>query len=298
MAAAGPDEGGETRETGEVAEGKQEGARNLLLDELDDRLDAFQALRKSDADAADAVLGDMGAHDGVDRDIVLELGAKRPLGHPERFERAHSLAIRSLEVLDRNGGRSVKVPRVRPLKPMAEYLVKIVTQFLVRSYLASAIDAMHRLYQRREAACLHDDPARPLLYRAMKQTERVQPGFKRNPLGVPTFLLGGAVLSGGLNAARAAIVAAVSSTWIQVLITIVVFVIFLVASWVILRGAATARRRIVMTTVRPMEALWETIGRCGKPPGDQSKTFALIALILTVVSFAALPIGLALSLLS
>ncbi len=47
-----------------------------------------------------------------------------------------------------------------------------------------------------------------------------------------------------------------------------------------------------------MEALWETIGRCGKPPGDQSKTFALIALILTVVSFAALPIGLALSLLS
>jgi len=225
------------------------GARNLLLDELDDRLEAFQALRKSDAEAADAVLGDMGAHDGVDRDIVLELGAKRPLGHPERFERAHSLAIRSLEVLDRNGGRSVKVPRVGPLKPVAEYLVKIVTQFLVRSYLASAIDAMYRLYQRRETACLHHDPARPLLYRAMKQTERVRPGFKRNPLGVPTFLLGGAVLSGGLNAARAAIVAAVSSTWIQVVITIVVFLIFLLASWVILRGAATARRRIVMTTI-------------------------------------------------
>ena len=84
----------------------------------------------------------------------------------------------------------------------------------------------------------------------------------------------------------------------QVVITIVVFLVFLLASWVILRGAATARRRIVMTTMRPMEALWETIGRCGKPPGDQSKTFALIALILTVVSFAALPIGLALSLLS
>ena len=271
--------------------------RNLLLDELDERLAAFQALRKSDASAADAVLGEMGAHDGVDRDIVLELGAKRPLGHPDRFEAAHSLAVRSLEVLDRNGGRSVRVPGVGPLKPLLEYLVKLVTQFLIRSYLASVIDNLHRLYVRREAACLKDDPSRVMLYRAHRHTERLRPGFKRNPLGVPTFLLGGAVISGGLNAARAAIVAAVSSTWIQVVITVVVFLIFLLASWVILQGAATARRRISMTTRRPLEALWQTIGRCGNPPGDQTKTFALVALILTAVSFAALPIGLAVSLL-
>ncbi|MDG2112385.1 MAG: hypothetical protein P8N02_07215 [Actinomycetota bacterium] len=61
-------------------------------------------------------------------------------------------------------------------------------------------------------------------------------------------------------------------------------------------GAATARRQIVMTTAAPMDALWQTIGRCGKPPGGQAKAFALIALILTAVSFAALPIGLLLSL--
>ena len=53
-----------------------------------------------------------------------------------------------------------------------------------------------------------------------------------------------------------------------------------------------ARRRIVLTTERPFEALYETIGRCGDPPKDQSRQFALIAMILLAVGWILVPVGL------
>jgi hypothetical protein len=40
----------------------------------------------------------------------------------------------------------------------------------------------------------------------------------------------------------------------------------LAASWVILRGAALASRRIRLATSAPAQTLWATIGWCGKPP--------------------------------
>lgn len=64
------------------------------------------------------------------------------------------------------------------------------------------------------------------------------------------------------------------------------------AAWIILRGAAVARRRIRLTTDRPLDALWETIGRCGTPPRDQARTIALIAIILTFIPWVLVPIGL------
>ena len=72
--------------------------KSLLLDELDEKFAAFQVFRKSDTAAADELLGNLGAQDDVDKDIVLELSSARPLGHPERFEHANSLAVRALEV--------------------------------------------------------------------------------------------------------------------------------------------------------------------------------------------------------
>jgi hypothetical protein len=178
---------------------------DLVLDDLGEKLEAFQILRKSDHAATDALLG-----------------------HPDRFPKAHVLAVRSLEVLDRNGPRSVNVPKaLGPLKPVAQFLVQLVTRFLIRSYLASAIDNTKRLYIRREANCLRGDPSRPMLHRARIDAELLTPGFKRNPLGVPTFLLGGAVLCGALQFIQRAIVAAVSTWWAKALITLVVMLLFL-----------------------------------------------------------------------
>jgi hypothetical protein len=281
-----------------MATSDTDGDRGLFFDELEAKFDAFQALRKSDKGAADAVLDDLGASSELDREILLEVSSPRPLGHPERFEQAHALAIRSLEVLDRNGTRKINVRAAGPLDPIAGYLVQLVTGFIVRSYVASVIDAMHKLYSRRWANAQRHDPALPMLARARFHTEKLQTGFKRNPLGVPTFLLGGAAVSALGTAAQQAVAQAFTSTFSKVAATIVLFVVFAAISWVVLRGAAIARRRIKLTTRDPLDALWQTIGRCGEPPRDQSKTFALIAMIILALGWVSVPIGLLVSFLT
>lgn len=263
---------------------------DLVIDELDEKLAAFNAFRKSDGAAADAILGELGASDGVDRDIVLQLAGKRPLGHPERFDEAHAMAIRSLEVLDRNGARSVKTKLPGPLDAIGAYLIQLVTRFIVSNHQKSLAQNMRKLYARREANCLPDDPARHQLRRARLHADLVGEGFKKNPLGVPSFLLGGALISSLIGAVVDGATSAADNKLGWLILGGALLVLSTVASWVIIRGAAVARRRIVLTTERPFKALYETIGRCGNPPGDSAKQFALIAMIILIVGWALVPL--------
>jgi hypothetical protein len=274
-----PDEAGEPDE------------RPLLLDELDERLARFRFLRKSDEAAADEVLADIGASGPVENEIVLELSATRPLGHPDRFTHAHELAMRSLEVLDRNGARPASLPRLGPLKPLAAFSVQFVTRFIVRSYQGEVIDAMRNLYARRLAWSAPGDSSRLLLLRARNDAERVTAAYKRNPIGLPTFLVGGAVVSFAAQLIRRLVDVVVGSQIAAAVAVAAVFVLFGCASWVILRGAAVARRRIRLTTERPLDALWETIGRCGKPPDDRSRLFATYGILLTALGWLIVPLG-------
>jgi hypothetical protein len=138
------------------------------------QLEQFRILRKgADTDATGQLLDKLGAHDPVEAQIVLELSAQRPLGHPERFTEAHVLAMRSLEVLDRNGARVPPIPRIGPLKPIAEFGVQLVTRFIVRNHQADVIDAIRNLYTRRLAWCAPDDPSRMPMIRARLDAERV-----------------------------------------------------------------------------------------------------------------------------
>ena len=265
---------------------------DLVLDELDEKFRAFQAFRKSDSTAAGKILDALGAEDDVDRDIVLELSAPRPLGHPERFPEAHALAVRALEVLDRNGARGVRVTGFGPLNPAVAFLVQQVAHFIVRSHQASVVDAMTGLYARREANALLGDEARPMLTRARIHMTRLNPGFKRSPLGIPTFLLGGAVISTALQVVASAAATALGSAWTQAAATVVIGVVITVAAWAVLRGAAVARRRIRLTVEPPLAALWQTIGRCGDPPRDQARTIASVAIVLTFLPWILVPLGL------
>lgn len=264
----------------------------LDLDDIVNRLDAFQLVRHSKGPEADELLTELGANSKIDRDIILELGAKRPLGHPARFEEAHGLAVRSLEVLDRNGHRSIPVPNLSILSPVASFLVQIVTQFIVRSHVSSVVDHMYRLYERREAASPADWEHLPMLTRARIHTERIRPGFKRSKLALPTFLFGGAILSPLIATLQSIIVNQVSSKLWRSVWLIVIFLLLSLASWVIVQGSAVARRRIRLTTEKPLESLWQIIGRCGHPPRDASFVFAIIALVLTIVSTLVVVLGL------
>ncbi len=265
---------------------------DLVLDELDEKFAAFQTLRKNDSKAANALLGELGATDDVDRDILLQVSSMRPLGRPDRFWAAHALAMRSLEVLDRNGARGVAV-RARwlgPLRAVASFLVKLVTQFIVRNYQASVIVELRNLYARREAACPLDDPSLRELVRARTQADRLVEGYKRNPLGVPTFLLGGAVLSSALSALQQVVVNSLESVIAQIVASALLFAVVLGIGWTILLGAAAARRRINLTVETPLKALYQTIGRCGTPPKDPSQIFALIAIMLILVAGFLVPV--------
>jgi hypothetical protein len=264
----------------------------LLLDELGDQLERFRLLRKSDAAATDAVLDGLGARSNVDRDIILQLSAQRPLGQPQRFDEAHALAMRALEVLDRNGARQVPVPkRLGPLKPVAATLVGWVCRFIVRNHQAQLVDAITDLYDRRLAWCRPGDPDRMRLWKASRDAHRVKDTYKSNPVGVPAFLLGGAVISGVGTAVRSAADLALGNRAAAIAAVVLVTILFGAVAWVILRGAAVARRRIRLTVERPAQALWETIGRAGNPPQDQARAFALYGIVLTAVSWLVVPAG-------
>jgi len=270
---------------------RDSGDKELLLDEFGEKLSAFQALRKDDSDAADSLLSNLGATSDVDREIVLELSSPKPLAYPDRFAEAHSLAVRSLEVLDRNGPRPVKIRGLGPLSPVAAFLVQQVTQFIVRAYVSDVADRIHRLYLRREANASRDDPARILLFHARRDMDRIVPGFKRNAFGVPLFVLGGALFSTLLSVLQRAMASAFESLWGRAIATVILGLLVVAVSWVILRGAATAHRRIQLTLEGPIGALWQTIDRCGNPPKDPAQVYALIAVILALLPWLLIPTG-------
>jgi hypothetical protein len=266
--------------------------RPLVLDEIDEQLERFRLLRKSDEGATDELLVELGATSEVDRDIVLQLSATRVLGTASRFDAAHNLAMRSLEVLDRNGARRATAPAwLGPLRPLAATLIQWVCRFIVRQHQAKLVDRIGDLYERRIAWADPRSPERARLFMAARDVRRVAETYKGNPVGVPTFLVGGAAISGVGSALRAALDAALGNRIAAVAAVAVITGLFGAVAWVIVRGAAVARRRIKLTVERPMDALWETIGRAGRPPEDQARTFALYGIALTALSWIVVPIG-------
>jgi hypothetical protein len=270
---------------------------DLRLDALRGKFSDFYSLRNTDSAKADTVLNDLGASGEADRQIVLELAAPKPLWLPDRFLEAHTLTVRSLEVLDRNATHKIKNPPLGPLGPVVRFFIELVTRFIVRNHLRTLTTELGDLYSRREANCMAGDPARPLLRRARQDITKIAPSFKKNPLGLPTFLLTGAVLSTFLSWLQSGFGLFTSSSTATIIASAAVFLVAAFASWVIVRGAATAHRRVGLTTDEPMAALYETIGRCGEPPQDAAGAFAIISIVLTLLALLVVPIGLALTVL-
>ena len=268
---------------------------NALIDELSDRLRALRSLSSVDDESGTtAVLDEFGAKGKVEQEIVKELAALNPLFMPHRFPAAHHMVMRSLEVLDRNGARPAKMPKMGPLTPVGSFLVQLVARFIVRNHQAEVITQIRNLYIRREANSPRDSAERRMLRWARMDAERTLPTLKKNPLGVPTFLLGGAVISWVSSALGGAIQGARSKTGLLILMGLL-FLVLVGVTWAILRGSAVARNRIHMSLDAPLKALWETIGKAGNPPKDSAREFALIAIILTGVLFILVPVGLAIA---
>lgn len=262
-----------------------EHAGDLLLD----RIDAFRVLRADTPEEKGAILEQIAGRGKPEQDIVRELSKVRPLWRPDRFAEAHRVAMRSLEVLDRNGVRPPKMPRLGPLTPVASYAVQQMTRWIVKGYQNRLVTRLRKLYERREANSEWGSSEHIVLRRARINAVQVEQGFKGDQLGLPTFLLGGAILSTGVSAIRAFFDWAISGVVGVLVFTLVLAVVFASLAWAALYAAGVARRRIRLSTEQPIKALFETVGACGDPPKDDSYTFAVYAIVLLVLAWILIP---------
>jgi hypothetical protein len=263
---------------------------------LVDQIDALRVLRADTDDEKGRLLEQIGGKGIVEQEMVAQMSAIRPLHHPDRFEEAHRMMMRGIEVLDRNGPRPAKVPNVGPLRPIAQWLVQQVTRWIVKSHLNRLTGRICGLYEKREANSDWGTREHAMLRRARLDARRVQANSSGNALGLPTFLLGGAALTSIASGLQSLARSAMDSTLgISVLGFIAVFVLGAL-SWVALYSAGVARRRIRLSTDQPMKALWETIGAAGKPPRDESYNFAVYAIILLVLAWIVIPLAIWLAL--
>ena len=280
--------------SGQAGIAAQLGSRveGIVDDLLLDRIDALRVLRAGSNEEKGTILEQIAGRGKAEQDIIKEISKIRPLWRPDRFEEAHRMAMRSLEVLDRNGARPAKLPRLGPLKPVVEYVVQQMTRWIVKGHQNTLVTRIRKMYERREANSEWGSPEHHMLRRARIDAARVEPGYKGNPLGLPTFLLGGAILSTIASGVQALVEMAIDAgTAPKIILFSVLFVLFGFLAWASLYSAGVARRRIRLSTDQPMKALWETVGAAGNPPKDGSYDFAVYAIVLLVLAWVLVPLG-------
>ncbi len=205
------------------------------------------------------------------------------------------MVVRSLEVLDRNGPRQAKVPNVGPLKPIASWLVEQATGFIVRSHLNKIMNRICGLYERREANSAWHTPEHHMLRRARIDMIRVRDGMRAKSLGLPSFIVGGALLTSIASALQSVVSLAFSHKVGVIALGVAAVGVLLGLSWAALFSAGVARRRIRLATDQPVAALWETIGAAGDPPRDESYNFAAYAIVLLVLAWILIPLAIGLA---
>jgi hypothetical protein len=284
--------------SGKEPEGDFARTERLLLDELSERLDTLKLLRADSDQAADAALEQFGARGKVEAQMLDQLSARTPLRYPDRFEEAHRTAIRALEVFDRNGARAPSTLKAGVLTPVASFFVQVLIRLIVRSYQSTVIDQIRDLYARREAESEKGSPEFGMLRLARFQVERLTDGFRKKTGGLPTFLLGGAALSAVASSLQGLFVNAVGNRLLLLVVAAVFVAIALAAFWCILTAAAIARRRTRIALDQPLRALWEVMGAAGHPPHDQSRQFAIYAVILLVLAWIVVPVAIVIAIAS
>ena len=263
----------------------------ITPDLLIDQIDSLRVLRADSDEEKGRLLEQIGGKGLVEQEMVAQMSAVKPLHHPDRFEEAHRIMMRGIEVLDRNGPRPAKVPNVGPLRPVAQWLVQQVSRWIIKSHLNRLTGRICGLYEKREANSDWGTREHAMLRRARLDARRVQASASGSALGLPTFLLGGAALTSVASGLQSLARTAMDSTLgVSILGFITVFVLGAL-SWVALYSAGVARRRIRLSTDQPMKALWETIGAAGKPPRDESYNFAAYAIILLVLAWIVVPLA-------
>ncbi len=270
------------------------GELEATLEGVDNPIERLKLLAGDDDEIA-RYLDTIEVTSAREREMLREIARTRPLADLERFPPAHRNMIEALESLARHGFHGTTAARrTGPLRFLVRWGVQLVARYVVVSHVRTVSMRMRNLYILREAQALPESPERLELSRARRDGDRIVDALRARELGVPTFLVAGALVP--LFAAIGRITGVLHSTLWGTVIGVVGMLIALAASWVILRGTALASRRIRLATTGPARALWDAIGWCGSPPRDQTRTFVIVSLGLTIGAWIIVPVLVAIAL--
>jgi hypothetical protein len=257
---------------------------------FDNPIERLRIVGEDDA-AMESYLDTLDVHAPREREMLVELSRTRPLARPEAFPAAHRQAVEALESLARHGYRGwAPGYRLGPLRVVARFVVELIARYLVVSYLREVSTSMRNLYWLREMQSAPDLPERRLLRRARLDAEGLVAIYQRGGLGLPTFAVGGVLVPVALSVGRLT-TGALESPVQAAVIGIVGALIVVAAAHLILSGAAMASRRIRLATAGPLGELWNAIGWCRRPPRDDSRTFATVAIALTSLAWIVIPVA-------
>jgi hypothetical protein len=270
--------------------------REELPEEIDNPIERLKLLSGNDEEIAE-YLDTIEVTSPREREMLQEIARTRPLARPDRFPQAHRNMVEALESLSRHGYKgTAAASRAGPFRLVARWGVQLVARYLVVSHLRNVSTQLRNLYGLREIQAVPGSEERYLLRGARMDAERMVDALQTRELALPAFIVGGAAIP--LIASLGRLTGLLERTLWAAVIGVTGMLIALVASWVILRGAALASRRIRLATRAPAETLWATIGWCGKPPKDSTRTFVLVSLGLTLGCWIIVPILVAIALAS
>jgi hypothetical protein len=263
------------------------------LEEIDNPIERLKLL-SGDDDQIAKYLDTIEVTSPREREMLREISRTQPLARPCRFPQAHRNVVESLESLARHGYKGTAAGRrLGPLRALARWGVQLAARYVVVSHVKNVAKQLRNLYGLREIQAKPGSEERRELRRARMDAERMVEVLEEKELALPTFLVGGAAIPVFASVGRATGLLG-SATWV-VALSVAAMAIALAVSWLILRGAALASRRIRLATRGPMQTLWSAIGWCGSPPRDQSRTFVIVSVALTLGAWIIVPVLLAIA---
>jgi hypothetical protein len=266
-----------------------------LEERYDNPLERLQLLAGDDTAIA-AFLDEIDVRSPREREMLAELARPAVLARPERLEADHRRVAAAVESLRRHGHHGSRAGRrLGPLQTVVRFLVELVARYVVVSYVKTIATDLRNLYWLRELEAAYDADEKLLLRRLRREAQGLVEITRSRELGIPTFVLGGLLVPAAVSLWRLASGFTFEHWWVAALIGIAGVAIGLGISWIVLRGAALASRRIRLSVAEPLKSLWLTVGSCGRPPRDQSRKFTIVAITLTLGVWIVLPLLVTLS---
>lgn len=271
-------------------------AERSIREDYDSPLERLRLLGSDDDEIA-AFLDELEVRSPREREMLTEIARAEPLARPERFETDHRLVIVSLESLRRHGFHGTRAgARLDRAQIVVRFLVELVARYLVIAHVKDVAMSLRNLYWLRELESPRGSDQRELLANARADAQSLVEITRSRELGIPTFVLGGLLVPAALSLWRLASGFTFQHWWIALVVGSFGVAVGLAISWIVLRGAALASRRIRLSVREPLRLLWETVGHCGRPPRDRSRRFTIVAISLTLGVWIVLPLLVTISL--